>query len=189
MQTQKEEIRIRILDAACEEFLTAGYRRASMRAIAERAGITPGNIYAYFQGKEDLLDQVVSPTMEALGRMLEGASRGAEMNEPTVRELAEAVTALFLKNRPQFLILMTGAEGSKYENTRQQITTVAAKRIEEELIPRLPAGMGGVLLAAALAESVLSGIFYLFEHYNGDEGQLKKSLEDFLLLILSHIGA
>lgn len=189
MQTQKEEIRSKILAAAKEEFLTAGYRRASMRAIAERAGITPGNIYAYFLGKEDLLDQVVTPTMEALGRMIQGASRGAEMNEPTVKELAEEVTGLFLANRTQFLILMTGAGGSKYENTRQQITAFVTKRVEEELIPKLPAGMRGGLLAATLSESILSGIFYLFENYSGDEAQLKKTLSDFLLLILNHIGA
>lgn len=189
MQTQKEEIRSRILAAAKEEFLTVGYRCGSMRAIAERAGITPGNIYAYFLGKEELLDQIVSPTIEALDRLMNGASRGAGMNEPTVRELVEAITDLFLANRPQLLILMNGAGGSKYENTRQQITAFVAKRLEKELIPKLSAGMQNRLLAEALSESVLSGIFYLFGNDNGDEEQLKKTLSDFLLLVLSHIGA
>lgn len=189
MQTQKEEIRNKILAAAKEEFLNAGYRRASMRAIAERAGITPGNIYAYFLGKEDLLDQVVSPTMEALGRMIREASRGAQMNEPSVKELADRVTEVFLSNRTQFLILMNGAEGSRYENTRQQITAFVTERVEEEMLPKLPAGMQGSLLAETLSQSILSGIFYLFEHYDGDEETLRRTLGDFLLLVLGGVGA
>ena len=40
-----------------------------------------------------------------------------------------------------------------------------------------------------LSQSILSGIFYLFEHYDGDEDSLRKTLGDFLLLTLGGVGA
>lgn len=79
MQTQKEEIRGGIIEAAKEEFLAVGYRHTSMRAIAERVGITAGNIYAYFNNKESLLDAIVSPTMAELQNLISNVSRDGEL--------------------------------------------------------------------------------------------------------------
>ncbi len=47
--------RERILDAATEEIATVGYQRATVRAIARRAGVADGTIYNYFGDKGDLM--------------------------------------------------------------------------------------------------------------------------------------
>lgn len=187
MQIQKEEIRGGILEAAKEEFLAVGYRHASMRAIAERVGITAGNIYAYFNNKESLLDAIVSPTMAKLQELISNVSKdGILMTEPTIAELAQQITDVFLQNRLQFLILMYGCSGSKYEHIRQEFTRYAAFRIETELLPRLPRKTQGRLLAEAIAESLLSGIFYLFSRFDGEEKILRQNMQDFLMLTLYH---
>ncbi len=187
MQTQKEEIRGGIIEAAKEEFLAVGYRHTSMRAIAERVGITAGNIYAYFNNKESLLDAIVSPTMAELQNLISNVSRDGElMTEPTIAEMAQSITDVFLKNRIQFLILMNGCAGSKYEHARQEFTRYAAFRIETELLPRLPRKTQGRLLAEAIAESLLSGIFYLFSRFDGEEKILRQNMQDFLMLTLYH---
>lgn len=54
MQTQKADVRSRILDAAREEFRNDAFDGLSMRTIARRAGVTVGNVYRYFQGKDDI---------------------------------------------------------------------------------------------------------------------------------------
>jgi AcrR family transcriptional regulator len=47
--------RLEILDAAASLFAEKGYDRTPVRKIAERAGIAPGTIYIYFDGKRDIL--------------------------------------------------------------------------------------------------------------------------------------
>ncbi len=47
--------RMEILDAAASLFAEKGYERTPVKEIAERAGISPGTIYIYFDGKRDLL--------------------------------------------------------------------------------------------------------------------------------------
>src|SRR6187431_2498118 len=47
--------RERIVTAARELMLERGYEGTTMRAIASRAGVSLGNAYYYFAGKEDLV--------------------------------------------------------------------------------------------------------------------------------------
>jgi len=47
--------RLRIIKAATEVFLQLGYRKASVDAIAQRAGVAKGTVYLYFKSKADLL--------------------------------------------------------------------------------------------------------------------------------------
>lgn len=53
-----------IVDAALELFRENGFERTTMRAIAERAGVSVGNAYYYFSSKDELVqgfyDQLVA---------------------------------------------------------------------------------------------------------------------------------
>ncbi|GAB4532764.1 MAG: TetR/AcrR family transcriptional regulator [Anaerolineales bacterium] len=49
-----EEKRGQITEAALDEFATLPYAQASVNRIVERAGISKGSFYQYFQDKEDL---------------------------------------------------------------------------------------------------------------------------------------
>jgi AcrR family transcriptional regulator len=59
-QRQKADREQRILTAAAELFREVGYEGAKMEAIAERAGVSPGTIYNYYQNKGDLLVAIVA---------------------------------------------------------------------------------------------------------------------------------
>lgn len=50
-----EQTRQSIIDAAMHLFRTKGYDKATMRAIAEQAGVSIGNAYYYFSSKEHLI--------------------------------------------------------------------------------------------------------------------------------------
>jgi AcrR family transcriptional regulator len=52
---QAEWRRERLLDAALEVFVSKGIDRATVKDIAQAAGVTPGLLYHYFDGKETLL--------------------------------------------------------------------------------------------------------------------------------------
>jgi len=48
-----------IMDVAIEIFAEKTYQGASVRMIAEKAGISKGLLYNYFENKEDLLKQII----------------------------------------------------------------------------------------------------------------------------------
>jgi len=52
-----EQTRVAITEAALELFRERGYEAATMRAIAERAGVSTGNAYYYFSSKEELIQE------------------------------------------------------------------------------------------------------------------------------------
>ena len=73
MQIKKDEVRLKILEVAADEFLKRGYENASMRIIAQKAHTTQGNIYHYFQSKEILLEEILLPTIENIECMMSKA--------------------------------------------------------------------------------------------------------------------
>jgi len=56
------ETQARIFEAALELFRERGYEAATMRAIAERAGVALGNAYYYFRSKEHLIQAIYGRT-------------------------------------------------------------------------------------------------------------------------------
>ncbi len=55
-----ESTQMRILDAGKAEFLEKGYKNASLRSIAQKAGVTTGAIYGYYPDKSALFGALVS---------------------------------------------------------------------------------------------------------------------------------
>lgn len=64
MQYLKDVVRTRIINAAIAEFKEYGYSNASIRNIAEVANISLGNIYRYYENKEDLFLTIINPLTE-----------------------------------------------------------------------------------------------------------------------------
>ena len=54
--------RTEILEAAAVVFAEKGYQRATVKEIADRAGIAPGTIYLYFSGKHEILSAIINET-------------------------------------------------------------------------------------------------------------------------------
>jgi AcrR family transcriptional regulator len=58
-QRQKEETRVKILDAARALFEQHGFQGATMRAVAARAGVATGTIFTHFPDKGALLIEAI----------------------------------------------------------------------------------------------------------------------------------
>lgn len=74
-QYLKDELRLQIIEAAKNEFITKGFDKASMRVIARKAGMTAGNLYRYFDNKEQLYRYFVDPIMDEISNFLEANTR------------------------------------------------------------------------------------------------------------------
>jgi AcrR family transcriptional regulator len=66
---QRRRTEERILDAAAQIFLAAGYERATIRAVAAAAGVDAGLVMHYFGSKQELFRRVIDavPLPEASG--------------------------------------------------------------------------------------------------------------------------
>jgi AcrR family transcriptional regulator len=66
---QRRRTEARILDAATQVFLGAGYERATIRAVAAAAGVDAGLVMHYFGSKQELFRRVidVAPIPEVSG--------------------------------------------------------------------------------------------------------------------------
>lgn len=74
-ETQKQGTRRKVLEAARDLFNEIGYDETTIRAIAERAGVSVGSVFTTFASKADVLSQVMDDRVEALYAELDRVAR------------------------------------------------------------------------------------------------------------------
>ncbi|GGA42321.1 TetR/AcrR family transcriptional regulator [Paenibacillus physcomitrellae] len=147
MQIQKEEVRDAILEAAANEFHQYGYAEASMRRIAKSAGMTTGNIYRYFSGKEELFDAIVGPIYSQYssyaGEYLQTVDLhvGSEVRttDDFWRRVEDALVGLLKASGTGLMLLLCRSEGSKYESIKQEITLFSETLLLKQFAAAKPA--------------------------------------------------
>ncbi len=70
-ETQREDLRERIVEAARDIVSEQGLDALSMRALGVRIGHSPGTIYHHFQDKDELLRSVMAEGFKRLGQSME----------------------------------------------------------------------------------------------------------------------
>ncbi len=71
MEGRKKEKRMAILKAAASVFSREGYEKSRMDDIASTAGVGKGTIYQYFNGKEQLFQEMIKEGFDAFTEKLE----------------------------------------------------------------------------------------------------------------------
>src|SRR3954468_21314197 len=69
--------RVEIMRAAARVFRARGFAAAGMREIAVAANLSPGNLYHYFRGKEEILFFCQDRSLDRLLDALADARRGS----------------------------------------------------------------------------------------------------------------
>ncbi|MDP8928796.1 MAG: TetR/AcrR family transcriptional regulator [Actinomycetota bacterium] len=91
-------LRSNILDAALELFSERGYDATAISQVVERAGVTKGALYHYFQKKEDLLYEIYRTLLDEQLADLDEII--AKQNDPvqTLREIIEDLVITTIKH-------------------------------------------------------------------------------------------
>lgn len=83
-----------ILEAAITVFVRLGFHAASMRTVAEQAGMSVGGIYHHYRSKQDLLEEILTLTLTQIRWRIDAARDQADSPVAAYANMVEAL-ALF----------------------------------------------------------------------------------------------
>lgn len=127
-QIKKDKIRQAIEGSAIDIFLEKGYLNTKMKDISEKANISVGNIYIYFNNKESLFYTVLpqsfvdafrnynSNIFPILTKAFFNNEQNLERYIPNHKQVGDLIA-----NRKRLLILLRCSKGTKYENLKEEI--------------------------------------------------------------------
>ena len=110
---QAARTRMLITEAAAELFVSEGYPRTTVRAIAERAGVAPDTVYAVFGSKVGVLTAVLNARLAPSGEasVMDRAESRAVRDEPDQRRqlhrFACDMAGVSARIRPIYEVLRT----------------------------------------------------------------------------------
>lgn len=124
MPRDKSDSHVRIVAAAKKEFLEKGFEKASMRSIADAAGLTSAGLYRHFADKEAMFAALVAPVLDELEKAYGEirADNYDSLNRNSLDELwsesAETVYLLDLiyDHFEEFKLLLCCSAGTRYES-------------------------------------------------------------------------
>ncbi|OPA79330.1 hypothetical protein BVG16_09595 [Paenibacillus selenitireducens] len=193
MQYLKDDVKNSILQAALSEFKRHGYSNASMRQIANTAGITTGNIYRYFKNKEDLFHELIHPVYEKFVQYIMDIKDDfdhtctKDTTDPLhyLRKVESTIVELFKESNVELRILLNMSSGSSYEPVKQELIQLAAHILMKVFIPgedqQDQARIEERNLAHMLAETLVEGTCIILRDH--EDGATVRQLVDELLRV------
>jgi AcrR family transcriptional regulator len=148
-----EETGLRILEAALELFREDGFEAATMREIAQRAGVATGAAYYYYPSKEAIVMDFYRRASAEMQPQLAAALGGVRGLGARIQALIEIKLAHFAPNRGVLRALLRSADpkhplspfGAETKEIRdidiewfRRILEDCGVRIPGDLAPRLP---------------------------------------------------
>lgn len=141
-QAMVETRRAMVLDAAKVVFAKVGLERASMREIAKQAGYTPGALYAYFSGKQELLAALLDDMLRRLQEVVLLAKAPKGRSEPGVVTKGQAWLAFFISQPREMELALSLLVGTGTLRVSPEISRALHIQVRKTLDP-----VGAVLLA------------------------------------------
>ena len=178
MQFQKDDIREKILAAASDTFLTQGFGKASMRVIANKAGISTSNMYNYFKSKEELFYAIADPVFYHMANLrkevFEYKANKKINSEDFIRQFAEFVPKtmfeMIKKYRKELLLIMDCSKGTKYEQFKKMMAMTMETNFTENIISKKKKKLlQDSFLMHILAMNLIEGILEITRNYKNDE--------------------
>lgn len=130
----------RIHSAAKEEFLTKGYKTASLRNIVKNAGVTTGAFYGYYNSKEQLFSALVDESYNYLinkyKQSLAGFKNLPHEKQPermgsVGKECMQEMLAYMSSRRDIFHLILLRSEGTPYETLTDDLVALEVKATED----------------------------------------------------------
>ncbi len=175
-EREKEKRRQSILQAAHDVFFENGFHRATVDNVAERAEVSKGTVYLYFESKETILAHLLLETLDELIEELEQAYVTAESlpADEQLRRLGQAYLRFF-KEEPECFRLLMAMDRGRFQDS-------VTPEIYQQVLSASLEGLGWVMktiqqgideemfrccdvrLAASTLWAMLNGVLELMNH-------------------------
>ena len=175
-EREKEERRQSILRAARKVFFKNGFHRATVDNVAERAEVSKGTVYLYFESKETILALLLLEGLNELVEKLEQAYAAAETlpAEERLRRLGRAYLRFF-EDEPDYFRLLMATDRGRFQDTvepkvYQKVLTASLKGLDwvtqaiQQGIDEGTFHCCDVRPAASILWAMLNGVLELMEH-------------------------
>jgi AcrR family transcriptional regulator len=173
---EKEERRRSILRAAREVFFENGFHQATVEAVAERAEVSKGTVYLYFESKETILAHLLLEGLRELVGELEKAYATEESlpADERLRRLGQAYFQFF-QAEPRYFHFLTAMDRGRFREVVAPVVYQKALdaslvgldwvvRAVEQGIEEETFGGCDTRQAAATLWATLNGVLELMEH-------------------------
>lgn len=119
-QFKKEAIKEAIDSSALEVFAKRGYKKTTVKAVADTAGISVGNVYHYYKKKDEIYYALVTDGfIDEIRQVIS--------DKISMKPEGEKLYSFIVENKELFLILFNGSEGTKYEHAVTEVIDEAAQ--------------------------------------------------------------
>jgi AcrR family transcriptional regulator len=170
------ETRARLLAAAKEVFEESGFLDARISDIAERAGLSHGSFYHYFESKEEIFREVAEAVEEQLSAPL-GAVILDPRSDATPQERIRAAIRLHMQSyRDEARIMGVIEQVSRYDEhvrvARRRRLEVYGRQVEESIRRMQRHGLVDPELDPVVAQAALGAMTTRFPEAWFVEGNL-----------------
>ncbi len=185
MQYLKTTVRKRILDSAKDEFIECGYADASIRNIANNADVSLGNIYRYFENKENLYQVIVEPLYEGIKCEIE---ENDVFSSHSMKEICDFLVGFLIKYSDEIIIVRKSDE-EHHNKFFDYVVGVTSAKIHNLLVvsfPEISEKIHDDLFYTALAEGFLTTLFRVLRAENSKEVQ-ERSAREVITFFFGHL--
>jgi AcrR family transcriptional regulator len=181
--TKGERTRARLLTAAKEVFEEDGFLEARISDIAERAGLSHGSFYTYFDSKEQIFREVASVVDDELGAPLSDVILSPTSSGlPPQERLREAMRLHFETYRKQAKIMGIIEEVSRYDDHVRDLLLARHRQytaqVAESIRQLQKRGMADKALDPVVAAAVVGALTGRFAELWLVQGAVKCSFDD-----------
>jgi len=171
LQSDKENLRQEIMDAAREMFVAEGYQNVSMRKIADKIGYSATTIYLYFKDKNDLLHQICEQTFARLAQNIQAIYRLSDNPLERLRSGLREYIYFGLKHPSQYEIvfitpLPIETEGD-FENSNGRVAFDTMRHVVNECIDAKLLKHNDIELISQTLWAGIHGVTSLLIQHNG----------------------
>ena len=154
-EREKEERRQSILQAARDVFFENGFHRATVDNVAERAEVSKGTVYLYFESKETILAHLLLGGLGELTRELEQAYAAAEPIPADERlwRLSRAYQRFF-EEEPEYFRLLMAMDRGRFPDS-------VTPEVYQQVLSASMEGLSWVV--KAIQQGIYEGVFHRCE--------------------------
>ena len=134
-EEKKIQVRLKILEAAAQEFQSRGFLNTSVLNIMQKANLGVGTFYNYFQSKEEVLRDLVKNLFTEVEEKI-NIAENKNSSATELLEIACKFTAELIDNSRFILPLLVSAVQHSDKPEQQKNLSPGFKKIFDEIILR-----------------------------------------------------